>query len=147
MAADHGGFLLKEGLKKALSSVVPPAWTIEDLGSYNADPCDYPLFAEKLARRLPRESGKAYGVLICSSGIGMSIAANRYRHVRAALCFNEETSIMARRHNDANVIVFGAGFVDVTAAFGCLLRFLETAFDGDERHQRRLALVESLSKE
>jgi ribose 5-phosphate isomerase B len=145
MASDHAGFFLKESLKERL--VVIPSIIVNDVGPFNNESCDYPQWASKLAKGLSCESRKAYGILICTSGIGMSIAANRYRHVRAALCFNEKMSILARRHNDANVIVFGAGFMDVTTAFTCLQRFLETPFDGDERHQRRVNLLKTLPEE
>jgi ribose 5-phosphate isomerase B len=145
IASDHAGFFLKESLKERLATI--PSIMVNDVGPFNNESCDYPQWASKLAKGLSYESRKAYGILICASGIGMSIAANRYRHVRAALCFNEEMSILARRHNDANVIVFGAGFMDVATAFICFRRFLETPFDGDERHQRRVNLLEALPEE
>jgi ribose 5-phosphate isomerase B len=145
MASDHAGFFLKESLKEKLAII--SSMSVNDIGPSNNESCDYPHWASKLAKGLSCESRKAYGILICASGIGMSIAANRYKHVRAALCFNEEMSILARRHNDANVIVFGAGFMDATTAFACLQRFLETPFDGNERHRRRVDLLGALPEE
>ena len=99
---------------------------------------DYPDFADAVAAALG--SGRAErGVLICGSGIGISIAANRHRHVRAALCHDGLSARLARQHNDANVLVLGGRLIGVDAARECLAVFLATRFEGGERHQRRIA--------
>ena len=130
IASDHAGFLLKQFLKTKFNLL--------DLGTTNEEPCDYPLFAKKLTSRLT-ENDK--GILICGTGIGMSIAANRFKHVRAALCFNEEMAVLARQHHNANVIVFGAKIISQETALVCTEKFLYTDFEGG-RHERRLQLID-----
>ncbi|MBO4405443.1 MAG: ribose 5-phosphate isomerase B [Alphaproteobacteria bacterium] len=129
IASDHAGFELKEYLKNHFDLL--------DLGTHSAESCDYPVFAKKLIVRL-KEGDR--GVLICGTGIGMSIAANRFQNVRAALCFNEEMAVLSRQHNDANVIVLGARMISKEVARKCVEKFLATDFEGG-RHQRRLDLI------
>ncbi|MDR2794515.1 MAG: ribose 5-phosphate isomerase B [Holosporaceae bacterium] len=140
IASDHAGF----GLKKFLIAQLETAVT--NLGTDSPDSCDYPIFAHKLVQHLlscnPEE---ARGILICGTGIGMSMVANRYDCVRAALCFNEEMAVMARKHNNANVIVLGARIVDHDTALKCVRSFLITKFDGG-RHESRLHLIDDLIK-
>lgn len=109
-----------------------------DLGTHNEESCDYPVFAKRLAIRLKNDDK---GILICGTGIGMSIAANRFRNIRAALCFNEEMASLARQHNDANILVLGARTIFPETAKNCVEKFLSTDFEGG-RHQRRLELIE-----
>ncbi len=134
IAADHGGFELKSLLIKDLQAA---GHAVVDLGTHTADSVDYPDFADALAAAL-KDGRAARGVLICGSGIGLSIAANRHRHVRAALVHNETEARLARQHNDANVIVFGGRTLGPEIARACLPVFLSTAFEGG-RHARRVA--------
>lgn len=137
IASDHAGVALKEALKKEIEQL---GYVPDDLGTNTLDSVDYPDFADKLAKTI--KQGKAEkGVLICGTGIGISIAANRHKEIRAALCHNELTAKLAREHNDANVLALGARVVDEATAKTCVKTFLTTAFEGG-RHQKR---VEKLS--
>ena len=134
IAADHAGLTLKTELAHELGR---RGFRVIDLGTDGEASVDYPDYAEALARRI--EAGDAErGVLICGSGIGMSIAANRHREVRAALCRDVESARLARRHNDANVLVLGGRVTPLDEATACLDAFLETPFEGG-RHARRVA--------
>ncbi|HLB07416.1 MAG TPA: ribose 5-phosphate isomerase B [Alphaproteobacteria bacterium] len=138
IAADHAGFELKALLKHVLEE---RGFGVLDLGTDSADSTDYPDFAHALARAI--EDGRVRrGVLICGSGIGMGMAANRHRGVRAAPCLDRETARLARQHNDANVLALGARLVRPEAAVECLDAFIETPFEGAERHARRLAKLD-----
>lgn len=132
IAADHAGFELKEEFKTfTLSQTIE--WI--DLGTHSTDSVDYPDFGFKMAESL--KAGQAdTGVIICGSGIGISIAANRYPHVRAALCTSPEMAELARRHNDANVLALGSRIISPETARQCLEAFLQTDFEGG-RHSRR----------
>lgn len=133
IASDHAGVELKTLLLRPLRERgLDPL----DLGTEDGASVDYPDYALRLCNAVL--SGEvARGVLICGSGIGMSIAANRHRGIRAALCVSAEMAALSRRHNDANVLVLGARLVDNETAAACLAAFLDTAFEGG-RHQARL---------
>lgn len=138
ISSDHAGFELKEFLKNYICEKnFDGIDEIIDLGTYNNESCDYPIFANKLADAISNTLN--LGILICGTGIGMSIAANRHKNIRAALCCNEDMADMARRHNNANVIVFGARIVSHDIAVKCLIRFIFSKFEGG-RHKRRLDL-------
>ncbi len=134
VASDHAGFELKEVLKVELEAL---GMTVEDLGAYNTDAVDYPDIADALAK-VVSEDPERRGLLLCGTGIGASIAANRHRRVRAALCHSAETARLAREHNDANVLVLGGRVTDPETAKECLRVFLDTAF-GEGRHIPRVA--------
>lgn len=136
IASDHGGFQLKTFLKDKLAAA---GRSVEDLGPDCAASCDYPPFAQKMAQRVL--AGGCLGILICGTGLGMSMAANRYHGIRAALCTNEFMARMAREHNDANILCLGERVVGQGLAWSMVQVFLNTAFAG-ERHQRRLDLIE-----
>ena len=138
VASDHAGYDLKLAIKEQLRA---SAWTVLDLGADGPESVDYPDFGYALARVL-REGRARRGVLICGSGIGISIAANRFPEVRAALVHDAFGARMARRHNDANVICFGGRVIGVDVARDCLQVFLETDFEGG-RHQRRVDKLSS----
>lgn len=138
IASDHAGFELKELLRRAL---LENDAHVVDLGPNNAQSVDYPDFAYALAQAL-RAGEVKRGVLVCGSGIGISMAANRYINVRAALVHDVESARLARLHNDANVICFGGRRIDAETATACLRVFLSTEFEGG-RHSLR---VEKLSK-
>jgi ribose 5-phosphate isomerase B len=137
IAADHGGFELKEALRKKFSSL-----NFADLGTNNGDSVDYPDFGAALARRVAAKEFD-FGILICGSGIGISIAANKIKGIRAALCHNAYTAEMARRHNDANILVMGGRIVDEKTAVEMTEIFLNTAFEGG-RHARRVEKIHAL---
>jgi ribose 5-phosphate isomerase B len=134
IAADHGGFDLKTLLARELVAL---GYAVLDLGTGGADAVDYPDFAGKLVAAIT--AGRALrGVLICGTGIGMSIAANRDPAIRAALCHDATTARLARQHNDANVLALGGRILGSEVAKDCLKIFLSTPFDGG-RHARRVA--------
>ncbi len=134
IASDHAGYEMKQVLKRELQSLGIP---LEDLGVHDTDAVDYPDMADALATAVSASDGRR-GLLLCGTGIGASIAANRHRRVRAALCHSAETARMARQHNDANVLVLGGRMIDAETARECLRIFLDTAFDGG-RHIPRVA--------
>ncbi|WP_043744338.1 ribose 5-phosphate isomerase B [Paramagnetospirillum magneticum] len=134
IACDHGGIELKELLAKDLAA---SGWSVLDLGTNGPESVDYPDFAVTLADAL--KSGKAErGVLLCGTGIGISIAANRFPHVRAALVHDAFGARMCRQHNDANVLVMGGRTTGPEVARDCLKIFIETEFEGG-RHARRVS--------
>lgn len=135
IASDHAGFRLKEAMKKHFSGQYE--WV--DLGTDSEESVDYPEFGKAMADALERGDAET-GVLICGSGIGISIAANRFAHVRAALCTKPEMAALSRQHNDANVIALGERITDFDTAFRCVETFMETPFEGG-RHQRRVDLL------
>lgn len=141
IASDHAGFALKEKLKTYLQR---KGCKIKDLGTYSDERCDYPKFAYALARRI---SEKKYvrGVLICKSGIGNSIVANRFFGVRAALCYSPKAARLCRKHNDSNVLVLGSAFLNLRLAKRILDIWLNTEFLGG-RHQKRLNQIKELER-
>lgn len=133
IASDHAGFELKEALKAELAAL---GNGVLDLGCDGPAAVDYPDFGYAVAHAL-RDGRAAFGVLVCGSGIGISIAANRYPNIRAALIHDALGARLARQHNDANVICFGGRMIGVDVARDCLRTFLEAAFE-DGRHRRRV---------
>jgi ribose 5-phosphate isomerase B len=133
IASDHAGFQLKEVLKAELAAL---GHGVLDLGPDSEASVDYPDFGEKMAGAI-RTGKAARGVIICGSGIGISIAANRFAEVRAALCHDGLTARLSRQHNDANVLALGARVIGVDTARDCLRNFLATPFEGG-RHERRV---------
>jgi ribose 5-phosphate isomerase B len=133
IASDHAGYELKNALKAVIEA---HGLKVLDLGPHNSDSVDYPDMAATLAEALA--DGRAWrGVLVCGTGIGISIAANRHRHLRAALCHDVTTARLARQHNDANVLAMGSRVVGPNVARDCLEAFLDTPFEGG-RHQQRV---------
>ena len=137
VASDHAGYDLKYALKQDLEAM---GHEIVDLGTYSRDSVDYPDFGYAVALAL-REGKADRGVLVCGSGVGISIAANRYPEVRAALIHDPLGARLARQHNDANVICFGGRVIDAGVAAECLKVFVETQFEGGRHSQR----IEKLS--
>lgn len=134
IAADHAGYELKEKLKQAFENV---EWL--DLGTHGEASVDYPDFGYAMGQAITDGSAKT-GIVICGSGIGISIAANRYPAVRAALCTDATMARLSRQHNDANVLALGSRIVGIEVARECVSAFLDTAFDG-QRHQRRIDML------
>ena len=133
LASDHGGYALKEALKAHLAAKGIPC---EDFGCHSAESCDYPIFAEKAARAVADDQCRL-GVVVCTTGIGVSMVANKVKGVRCALCHEPWSAQMTRRHNDANVLAMGAQIIGGNLAERILDVFLATEFEGG-RHQRRI---------
>ena len=133
IASDHAGFEVKETLKKLL---LETGHDVVDLGTDGPESVDYPDYADAVAKALA-DGRAARGVLICGTGIGISIAANRHRHVRAARCCDATDARLAREHNDANVLVLGSRTSGPETARDCVRMFLDTGFAGG-RHQPRV---------
>lgn len=137
IASDHAGVDLKSFLIASLSRTGQP---IRDFGPSTHDSVDYPDYAQALCREI--QSGTlSGGILICGSGIGMSIAANRFRGIRAALVWNRETASLSRQHNDSNILVLPARFLDEPTALDIVTIWLSTGFEGG-RHTRRVEKIE-----
>ncbi len=131
IASDHAGFVLKNKLIDNFRN----KFEFTDFGTNSEESADYPDFAHKLSNEISTK--KLSGVLICGSGVGMSMVANRYKNVRAALCFNESMAKLSRQHNDANVLVLGSRLISYEEAIKCFTMFFKTEFEGG-RHQARL---------
>jgi ribose 5-phosphate isomerase B len=142
VGSDHAGFEAKERAKQALASL---GAEIVDEGTNSSESVDYPDFGAAVGRAVARGEVER-GVLICGSGIGISIAANKIAGVRAAVCWNEETAKLARQHNDANVLCIGARFIEADLAARMIRIFMETNFDGG-RHQQRVDKLTKLDEE
>jgi len=141
IASDHAGFALKEKLKDYLQK---KAIGVKDLGTYSKKRCDYPVYAYALAKNISSKKYKR-GILICKSGVGTAIVANRLPGVRAALCDNLKIAKLSRQHNDSNVLVLGSAFVKADLAKRMVLSWLNTKFLGG-RHLRRIKLIDQIDK-
>lgn len=141
VGCDHGGFLLKEQLVLFLKK---KGWRVEDVGVFSQESADYPDTAYRAAR-VVATGRAARAILICKSGIGNSIVANKLPGVRAALCHNIKCARLSRQHNDANILVLGALFVDFDKAKKMVEAWLEAPFEGG-RHLRRLKKIERIEK-
>lgn len=136
IGSDHAGLALKNILVPFLNGL---GYTVEDMGPATTDSCDYPVYAEKVCAKV-LETGMP-GILICGTGIGMSMAANRHQGIRAALCTNEFHARLTRQHNNANVLCLGERVTGPGIAMELAKLFLETPFEGG-RHQRRVDLFD-----
>lgn len=144
IAADHGGFNLKKKIVKFLEK---EGWLVGDLGPFKFNPGDdYPDYGFALGKKVALKKGTK-GVLLCLSGIGMSVVANKVKGVRAALCLNPVQAQKAREHNDANVLVLAADFTSLPKMKKIIKKFLETKFSGSQRHKRRLKKIEKFEQE
>ena len=138
IGCDHGGYDLKENLKAYLTG---KGYEIEDKGCMDKSSCDYPVYGKAVA--LDVAEGRAdKGIVICTTGIGISICANKVKGIRAALCTNGLMAKMTRLHNDANVLALGANMVGPGLAQEIADIFLETEFSGEEKHIRRIGMLE-----
>lgn len=138
LGCDHGGYELMQEVIKYLEE---HGLEYKNYGTYSTDSCDYPDYAKKVAEAiLAGECEK--GILICGTGIGITIAANRYEGIRAANCTNSFMSEATREHNDANILGMGARVIGVGTALKIVDTFLNTPFSNDERHKRRIAKIE-----
>ena len=139
LGCDHRGLNLKQAI---MSLITETEHSYEDFGGYNTTPVDYPDIAQKVAEAVAKREF-ACGILICSSGIGMSIAANKVKGTRAALCHDPFTARRARQHNDANVLCLGADVVGQDSVKEIVQTFLDTEFEGG-RHTQRLEKIKAL---
>lgn len=137
IASDHAGFEMKAKLEVVLEKM---GYEVEDLGASSTASSDYADFAHPLAREVSDGEAKR-GILLCGTGLGMSYVANRYPHVRAAVVWNPEIAELARRHNDANVLVLPSRYLSEGDAEAIVKTFLDTPFDGG-RHERRVEKIE-----
>ena len=136
IASDHAGFKLKEIIKKYLSK---KKIKIVDLGPYKLMKVDYPDYAHKLSKKINLNK-KLTGVLVCGSGLGKQMTANRYKNVRAALCYNQKSAKLSRLHNNANIITLGSRLTKKNVALKCINTFLNTKFEGG-RHTKRIKKI------
>ncbi len=141
IGSDHAGFDYKEIVKEHLEE---KGFEVIDKGTYSKESVDYPIFGEAVAQAVA--SGEAdRGIVICGTGIGISISANKVKGIRAALCTNEYMARMARKHNDANILAFGARVLGIDVALGIVDVFFETEFEGG-RHERRVNEIKSIEE-
>ena len=141
IASDHGGYVLKEHIKAYLAA---KGITCTDFGTDSTDSCDYPVFGKAAAEAVA--SGQCTkGIVICTTGIGISITANKVKGIRCALCADSLSAEMTRRHNNANVLAMGAGIVGPNLAERIVDTFLTTEFEGG-RHERRVNLISAMEE-
>lgn len=141
IASDHGGFELKEQLKDYL---VNKGFDVDDVGTYSTDSCHYPEFAIKCAKKV--QNGECqFGIIVCTSGEGVAIVANKIKGIRAGIGYNATVSRLMREHNDANVITFGAKFTSLKQAVARTNAFLKAKFAGG-RHATRVQMISDLEK-
>lgn len=138
LGSDHGGFELKEEIKKYLEEKQIP---YKDFGCETKESCDYPVYAKQVAHAVANKECEK-GILICGTGIGISIAANKVKGVRAALCHDCFSAQATREHNDANILAMGGRVVGPGLALKIVDTFLNTEFSNDERHKRRINMIE-----
>ena len=136
LSSDHAGYKLKESIKIHLDK---KKINYTDLGPFNNERVDYPNYAHKVAKKVKTDK-KHIGILVCGSGMGMNIAANRHKNIRAAQCFNLKSTKLSRLHNDANIITLGSRLLSKKLALSCVIAFLNTKFEGG-RHLKRIKKI------
>lgn len=136
IGSDHGGFNLKQTIIEYLKN---KSLNVVDLGCYNTESCDYPVIAKSVAEKVLADSSR--GILVCGTGIGVSIAANRYKGIRASHCTDTFTARMTRMHNDSNILCLGERTTGVGLALDIVDIWLNTSFEGG-RHQKRIDMIE-----
>lgn len=142
LGSDHGGYRLKQEIIRYLEE---RGISYKDFGCRDESPCDYPEFGAAAAKAVA--SGEyEKGIVVCTTGIGISIAANKVKGIRCALCSDTVSARLTREHNDANVLALGAGIVGTNLALSIVETFLDTRFPGEEKHSRRVAEIESLEE-
>ena len=139
IGTDHAGFKLKEKIKEYLEEL---KYSVEDLGSFSEEPVDYPLIAKRVAKKVVET--KSIGILVCGSGIGMCITANKIKGIRAALCYDGYTAKVARSHNNANILCLGARTESARDYKKIIKIFLDTGASKEERHKRRVKEMDAL---
>lgn len=139
IGSDHGGFELKE---RVITHLQEGGYEVRDMGCYDRSSCDYPVYGRAVAQAVADGSCER-GIVICTTGIGISIVANKVKGIRAALCADVFSAKMTRLHNDANVLAMGAGIVGPNLAMEIVDTFLGTEFSGEEKHRRRIGQIEA----
>jgi ribose 5-phosphate isomerase B len=140
IGCDHGGYELKEKVKKHLED---RGIEVKDVGCFGKESCDYPVYGHAAAQEVA-DGNCEMGIVICTTGIGISISANKIKGIRCALCCDTLSAKMTRLHNDANMLAMGAGIVGENLAIDIVDTFIDTPFSGEERHMRRVELIEKL---
>jgi len=141
IGSDHGGFALKEHIKTYLEN---KGYSVKDCGCGSTESCDYPIFGQSAAEAVASGACE-YGIVVCTTGIGISIAANKVKGIRCALCHEALSAEMCRRHNNANMLAIGAGMTGPNLAERIVEVFLTTAFEGG-RHERRVGLISAMEE-
>ena len=139
IGSDHGGYELKKDIIKFLQE---EKYTVEDMGTHSKDACDYPMIGFEVAK-LVADGKAARGILICKTGVGMAIIANKLHGIRAAACYDKEMAKSSREHNDCNIIVLAANYTDIEKAREILKIWLKTEHAG-ERHERRVKQIKDI---
>ena len=139
LGADHGGYELKNTIKAHLES---RGFEVCDIGTNTSESCDYPIFASRLCQKIQKGEAEL-GILVCGTGIGMSMAANKHRSIRAACCSDTFSARLTRLHNNANVLCLGARVLGTGLALDLVDNFVNAEFEGD-RHIKRLSLIEDI---
>ena len=142
LGSDHAGFELKEEIKKFLEEL---GYEYDDLGTNSKEPCDYPETAFKVAKKVIETDN--IGILMCGSGLGEAIVANKVKGIRAANCFNEYTAKVSREHNNSNILCLGARVLKTDEAKNITKIFLTTEFSKEERHRRRVKQITQIEEE
>ena len=142
VGADSAGYGLKEEVKAHLTAM---GYEVEDMGAYSAASCHYPEFAEAVCKKVQGELESSFGILICGTGIGMSMCANKHNGIRAALCSDTYSARMTRAHNDANLLCLGARVIGSCLAMGIVDAFLAADFEGG-RHAVRVDMIKEIEK-
>ncbi len=138
IGSDHGGFDMKEAVKNHLQE---RGFEVIDCGTYNKESCDYPQFGKAVAQKVAQGEAEK-GVVVCTTGIGISITANKVRGIRCALCSEPLSAKMTRLHNDANVLALGGKMIGENLAMEIVDTFFDTPFSGEEKHSRRIGQIE-----
>ena len=141
LGSDHAGFELKEEIKKFLEKL---DYEYEDLGTHSKEPCDYPKTAFEVAKKVAETNST--GILMCGSGLGETIVANKVKGIRAANCFNEYTAKMSREHNNSNILCLGARGLKTDEAKNITKIWLTTPFSNEERHKRRIKQISKIEE-
>ena len=141
LGSDHAGFELKGEIKKFLTEL---GYEYEDLGANSKEPCDYPETAFKVAKKVAETNN--IGILMCGSGLGETIVANKVKGIRAANCFNEYTAKVSREHNNSNILCLGARVLKTNEAKNITKIFLTTDFSKEERHKRRIKQISKIEE-
>ena len=142
LGSDHGGYKLKEEVKKYLDEI---GLEYKDFGTYNEDRVDYPIYAEEVAKSIQRKECDK-GILICGTGFGVSITANKFKGIRCASCWNEDVAKLLKEHNNANIIALPGRFLTVSQAIVILRAWIASEFQGGS-HTERLQMIETIEKE
>lgn len=141
LGSDHAGFKLKEEIKKLLKK---SGYSYEDIGTYSKDSCDYPKNAFIVAKKVAKSNN--LGILMCGTGLGEAIAANKVKGIRATNCFDEETAKLAKEHNNSNILCLGARILTKEKAKKIAKVWLKSGFSKEERHRRRVRQIEDIEK-